>query len=219
MNAQVPPASAAYPHRTALRQLIEERLKDSRPPAHVDTPPAELFTGLGSVLQRYLLSTPVAAAVLMPIIDRPDGLSVLFTQRAANLKNHPGQISFPGGRIEPGDGGVLAAALRETEEEIGLARERITIAGYLQPQLVLTGFWITPVVAFVQPGFTLNIDHCEVESAFEVPLEYILDSRNHHMQERLIDKTTVQMYDILYRDHRIWGATAGMLMRLYQLLR
>lgn len=214
MSAKTPLASSA------LRHLIEERLKDSRPPAGSGTtPPAELFAGSGDILRRYYSSAPVAAAVLVPIIDHPDELSILLTQRAAHLKNHPGQISFPGGRIEPGDAGALAAALRETEEEIGLTREYITIAGYLDPQPVLTGFWITPVVAFVQPGFTLDIDHREVESTFEVPLEHILDSRNHHMQEHMLGEHRVQVHDIPYRDHRIWGATAGMLMRLYQLLR
>lgn len=220
MSAKTPLANAAPVRRSALRRLIEERLKDTRPPTDAGmTPPAELFTGAGDVLRQYYSSAPVAAAVLVPIIEHPDELSILLTQRAAHLKNHPGQISFPGGRIEPGDAGALAAALRETEEEIGLAREYITIVGYLEPQPVLTGFWVTPVVAFVQPGFTLNIDRSEVESTFEVPLEHILDSRNHHTHERMLGELRVPVHDIPYRDHRIWGATAGMLMGLYQLLR
>ncbi|AMN47073.1 hypothetical protein ACG33_08185 [Steroidobacter denitrificans] len=214
------PTSAVLARRSALRYLIQERLKDTRPLTGSGTaPPAELFAGAAAVLRQYYLSPPVAAAVLVPIIDHPDGLSILLTQRAAHLKNHPGQISFPGGRIEPGDDGALAAALRETEEEIGLAREHITIAGYLDPQPVFTGFWVTPVVAFVRPGFTLNIDHHEVESTFEVPLEHIMDSRNHHTQERMLGELRLQVHDIPYRGHRIWGATAGMLMELYQLLR
>jgi 8-oxo-dGTP pyrophosphatase MutT (NUDIX family) len=205
--------------RIALRRLIEERLRDSRAPTDPQAAlPAGFSTEVASAVQQYFPPSPAAAAVLVPIVDHERGLSVLLTQRASHLKNHAGQISFPGGRVEPTDGGALAAALRETEEEIGLSREHVAFAGYLDPQLVLTGYWVTPVVGFVRPGFALKLDRREVESTFEVPLAHILDSTNHRSRERLIGATAVQVYDIPYGPHHIWGATAGMLIGLYRLL-
>lgn len=204
----------------ALRRLIEERLKDSRPPvdAAEAVPAGFSVSTFDDSVRQFFPPAPVAAAVLVPIVDHDDGLSVLLTQRATHLKHHPGQISFPGGRIEAGDDGPLAAALRETEEEIGLSREHVTFAGYLEPQLVLTGFWVTPVVAFVRPGFALRLDSREVDATFEVPLTHILDTANHLSRERMLGTTPVRVYDIPYGNRHIWGATAGMLMGLYRLL-
>ncbi len=205
--------------RIALRRLIEERLKDTRPPTDPQASlPAGFSIEVAAHVREFFPAAPAAAAVLVPIVDHDDGLSVLLTQRASHLRTHAGQISFPGGRIEPTDAGPLDAALRETEEEIGLSRQHVTFAGYLDPQLVLTGFWVTPVVAFVQPGFALTLDRREVESTFEAPLAHILDAANHHSRERVIGSTRVQVYDIPYGPHHIWGATAGMLMGLYRLL-
>jgi 8-oxo-dGTP pyrophosphatase MutT (NUDIX family) len=204
----------------ALRRLIEERLKDTHPAASYDAAlPVGVVTPVDPVIRQFFPPSPVAAAVLIPIVDHLEGMTVLLTQRSAQLRNHPGQISFPGGRIEPQDAGPLAAALRETEEEIGLSREHVSFAGYLDPYLVLTGFWITPVVGFVRPGFVLKLDQREVDSTFEVPLSHILDPANHRSRERTIGDRTVQVYDIPYGDRHIWGATAGMLIGLYQLLR
>ena len=170
-------------------------------------------------IRAFFPASPAAAAVLVPIVDHESGLTVLLTQRSSHLKNHAGQISFPGGRVEPTDLNPLEAALRETEEEIGLAREHITFVGYLEPQLVLSGFWVTPVVAFVQPGFELRLDQREVDTAFEVPLLHILNDANHRARERKLGEVSVQVYDIPYKGHNIWGATAGMLMSLYRLLK
>ena len=156
--------------------------------------------------------------MLVPIVDHPTGLTVLMTQRSSRLRTHAGQISFPGGRVEPVDSGPLDTALRETEEEIGLMREYVTFAGYLKPHLVLTGFWITPVVGFVQPGFALKLDPREVDSTFEVPLSHILDFANHQSRERIIGTTAVQVYDIPFEEHNIWGASAGILVELYRLV-
>lgn len=211
---------AAQRDRIALRRLIEERLKDSRPPidAGAAVPAGFSAATFDDAIRQFFPAAPVAAAVLVPIVDHEDGLSVLLTQRATHLKNHAGQISFPGGRIEAADEGPLAAALRETEEEIGLSREHVTFAGYLDPQLVLTGFWVTPVVGFVRPGFALTLDSREVDSTFEVPLTHILDNANHQWRERMLGTTPVRVYDIPYGERHIWGATAGMLMGLYRLL-
>jgi 8-oxo-dGTP pyrophosphatase MutT (NUDIX family) len=206
-------------NRQELRRLIEERLKDSRPPTDSSSAvPAGFSAEVDAAVRQYFPASPAAAAVLVPIVDREDGLTVLLTQRATHLKNHAGQISFPGGRIEGADEGPLAAALRETEEEIGLSRQHVTFTGYLEPHLVLTGYWVTPVVGFVQPGFALHLDHREVDSTFEVPLLHVLDVANHKARERMLGTTKVRVYDIPYGEHHIWGATAGMLMSLYKLL-
>jgi len=212
--------SAVAGDRLALRRLIEERLRDSRAvPDTASALPAGFAASDVESIRAYFPATPIAAAVLVPIVDHESGLTVLLTQRASHLKNHAGQISFPGGRIEASDLNPLEAALRETEEEIGVSREHITFVGYLEPQLVLTGYWVTPVVAFVQPGFQLRLDCREVESAFEVPLLHILDTANHQSRERKLGEISVQVYDIPYGEHHIWGATAGMLISLYRLLR
>lgn len=206
--------------RIALRRLIEERLKDSRAvPDPTTAVPAGFSANDIEAIRAYFPAAPIAAAVLVPIVEHETGLTVLLTQRASTLKNHPGQISFPGGRIESTDLNPMEAALRETEEEIGVTREYITFAGYLEPQLVLSGYWVTPVVAFVQPGFELRLDRREVEVAFEVPLLHILDPMNHRSRTRELGAVTVQVFDIPYENHNIWGATAGMLMSLYRSLR
>jgi 8-oxo-dGTP pyrophosphatase MutT (NUDIX family) len=203
-----------------LRRLIEERLHDTRPAIDARAAfPAGITTEAAQSIRQYFPASPVAAAVLVPIVDHPDGLTVLLTQRATHLKHHPGQISFPGGRIESHDPGPLEASLRETEEEIGLSREHVRFVGYLDPHLVLTGFWITPVVAFVQPGFNLTLDAREVAGTFEVPLAHILDVQNHQSRERMVGTVPLRVHDIPFGEHNIWGATAGILMALYRVLK
>lgn len=208
-----------WPEAPVLRRLIEERLASSRPPAHPSVAwPAGLAGGNAAELRQYFPASPAAAAVLVPIVDHADGLTVLLTQRSTNLRQHAGQISFPGGRIESTDAGPLQAALREAEEEIGLAPDHVQVVGYLEAQLVLTGYWITPVVGFVRPGFRLQLDAREVEAVFEVPLHHILDTSNHRARERRIGEASVQVYDIPFEGRNIWGATAGMLVALQRLL-
>ena len=161
-------------------------------------------------------STLRAAAVLVPIIARPDELTILFTQRTAHLKAHSGQISFPGGRLEERDESAEAAALRETHEEIGLAPAYVEVLGRLADYHTRTGFRVTPVVGVVTPPFDLALDAHEVEAAFEVPLSFLLDPSNHQRHSREFQGRTVEYYAIPYRDHYIWGATAGMLVNLYR---
>lgn len=212
-------SAAGSTQNLQLRRLIEQRLAGSRPPAGPgDALPAGLLQSQADSVRAFFPPSPAAAAVLVPIVDHPQGLTVLLTQRARHLRNHGGQVSFPGGRIEPEDGGALQAALRETREEIGLDADRITVAGYLEPQLVLSGFWVTPVVGFVRPGFQLQLDQREVDAAFEVPLPFLLDEKNHRARQRRVGDVTVQVHDIPYGPHHIWGATAGMLLALYRLL-
>lgn len=158
------------------------------------------------------------AAVLVPLVERPQGLTVLLTKRTDHLHHHAGQVSFPGGRVEEHDDGPVATALRETEEEIGLARRFVRIAGYLDNYETGTGFHITPVVGFVRPGFRLDLDAFEVAEAFEVPLSFILDAANHQRHSRVWQGKRRHYYAMPYGDYYIWGATAGMLMNLYRRL-
>jgi 8-oxo-dGTP pyrophosphatase MutT (NUDIX family) len=162
--------------------------------------------------------SPTPAAVLVPVIEheRP---TVLLTERASGLRTHGGQVSFPGGHIETDDPSPAAAALRETREEIGLEERRVSIAGYLADHIVITGFRITPVVGMVQPGFTLTLDDKEVQSTFEVPLDYLFDAGNFRWQRRRLIRSgrEVDFCDIPFEGRTIWGATAGMLLTLYRL--
>ena len=158
------------------------------------------------------------AAVLVPIVERDAGVTVLLTQRTEHLSHHAGQISFPGGRVEPHDQGAVDTALRETEEEIGLDRARVDIVGCLDIYETVTGFSITPVVGFVREGFTLTIDQQEVSEAFEVPLDFVLDPANHQRHSREFKGARRYYYAMPYQHRYIWGATAGMLVNLSERL-
>lgn len=160
------------------------------------------------------------ASVLVPLVVRPDGITVLLTKRTAHLQAHAGQISFPGGGIEECDIDAVACALRETEEEIGLTRQRIEVVGRLDTYVVRTGFRVTPVVGLVTPPFELQRDEFEVAEVFEVPLSFILDPRNHERRVREdFGGLKREFWVMPYRDYYIWGATAGMLVNLCEVLR
>jgi len=163
-------------------------------------------------------ATRVPAAVLVALIQHPDGATMLFTERAGHLRHHAGQISFPGGRIEAGDADAKAAALREAQEEIGLDPALVVPLGFLPPRLVISGFFIHPLVAVVQPGFTLVPDRNEVADVFEVPLQHLLDTRNHQIRQRHIGAVAFQAIDISWGQHRIWGATANIIQTLQRLI-
>jgi 8-oxo-dGTP pyrophosphatase MutT (NUDIX family) len=158
-----------------------------------------------------------AAAVLVPIMVRP-ALTVLLTQRSLSLKNHAGQVSFPGGRVDPEDNSALDAALREAWEEIGLPAGHVEPLGYLDSYRTGTGFLIVPVVGLVRPGFTLALDSREVSDAFEVPLEFLMDPANHRKESREWRGRRRFSYAMPYRERYIWGATAGMLKNMQQRL-
>jgi 8-oxo-dGTP pyrophosphatase MutT (NUDIX family) len=158
------------------------------------------------------------AAVLVPLIERAGGLTVLLTRRTDHLRDHAGQISFPGGRFEVGDVDAAAAALRETEEEIGLARERVTVIGRLDTYVTRTGFEVTPVVGLVNPPIVLQPDPLEVAEVFEVPLGFIIDTANFRRDSRLYAGKLRHFYVLPWQHHYIWGATAGMLVNLAEVL-
>ena len=158
------------------------------------------------------------AAVLVPLVQRPEGPTVLLTRRTEHLANHGGQISFPGGHQEPGDETPEDAALRETEEEIGLDRGHLEIIGRLDTYITRTGFRVTPVVALVEPPFDLIADAYEVDEVFEVPLAFFLDPANHQRHSRFYKGRDRQFYAMPYGDYYIWGATAAMLVNLYEFL-
>ncbi len=161
----------------------------------------------------------IPAAVLVPLVARAEGFTVLFTQRTAELKSHAGQISFPGGRLEPEDRDAVAGALRETAEEIGLDASHIEILGRLDPYMTVTGYEVTPIVGAVTPPFALKADPMEVADIFEVPLAFFLDPANHQRHSRTLSPGIVRAYyAIPYGDRYIWGATAGMLINLYEVL-
>ena len=158
------------------------------------------------------------AAVLLGLIERPAGLTLLFTERSPDLKDHPGQVSFPGGRIEKSDDGAVAAAVREAEEEVGLERRLVTVAGCLDDLLTVTGFLVTPVVAFVDSACRPVADGREVAEVFEVPLKYLLDERNIRSTHRERLGTRIRVYEIDYEGHRIWGATASILVQFLSVI-
>ena len=158
------------------------------------------------------------AAVLIPLVDRPEGLTVLLTRRTDHLIHHPGQVSFPGGRTEEHDAGPVETALREAEEEIGLHRRHVEIAGFMDLYQTVTGFLVTPVVGFIKPPFELVPDPFEVAEVFEVPLSYVLDPKNHERRSMIFNDRERYFYVLPYKNYYIWGATAAMLVNLYKKL-
>jgi 8-oxo-dGTP pyrophosphatase MutT (NUDIX family) len=187
---------------------LRERLKR--------TPPA--FSVYGDDGTGREAAAVTAAAVLVPIVNHPSGLTVIFTKRTSHLKAHSGQVSFPGGRAEPEDPTPEFTALREAQEEIGLPMDRVEVLARLPDYMTRTGFRVTPVVGLLTPPFDLAPDPREVEDVFEVPLAFLLDPKNHQRRWRQFQGRTVGYYEMKYQQRTIWGATAGMLVNLYRQL-
>ncbi len=160
----------------------------------------------------------VPAAVLVPIVARPAGPRILLTRRTEGLDVHAGQISFPGGRIEDSDEAPEAAALRETEEEVGLSRRHVRVIGRLATYITRTGFEVIPVVGLVTPPFSITPDRFEVAEVFEADLEFFLTPANRQTHKRVYAGKQRQFYVFAYQGYQIWGATAGMLIDLVQAL-
>ncbi len=199
-----------------MRDLILSRLDRGVDAAAAPAPGRRGDHDMNPEAPRHRRLTP--AAVLVPLVERPEGMTVLLTRRTDHLDDHPGQVSFPGGRVEAHDAGPVETALRETEEEIGLERRYIEVVGALDHYETVTGFLITPVVGLVTPGFSLTLDDFEVAEAFEVPLDFVLDPVNHERQSRVVRGIERHYYVLPYEDHFIWGATAGMLVDLHRKL-
>lgn len=169
-------------------------------------------------LQKHFPPNPVPAAVLVPLVDHPGGLTVLLTERASQLARHSGQISFPGGRLEPTDPDVASAAMREAHEEIGLDPGRVRVFGYLPDHLVISGFRVTPVLSLVTPPIVLEPNPAEVAEVFEVPVSHVFDRSNHKARLRRVGDEDILLHDIPWQGQNIWGATAGMLLTLVRMV-
>ena len=170
-------------------------------------------------MRERLSATLKPAGVLIPLIDHGGSdIGVLLTQRSADLKTHAGQISFPGGRVEPGDLDITATALRETEDEVGIVRGGISVIGYLQPMPTITGYAVTAVVGLIETGYELSVDTAEVEFAFEVPLDFLLDPGNRRPVRRDLHGSPVVMAEYHFEGKRIWGATAFILERFIKII-
>lgn len=192
--------------RSRLRAAPDPRLESCR-------------VGTRFALERDRLpETIAAAAVLVPIVLHPQVPSLLLTVRASHLRSHAGQISFPGGRIEPSDPDAGCAALRETREEIGVDASRIEPIGFLSDQIIRSGFRITPLVGLLQPGFTVTHDATEVAEVFELPLAFALTAGNYRARAGRARGLDFEIWELPFGERNIWGATAGILANLRELL-
>lgn len=161
----------------------------------------------------------VSAGVLVPLINRDEGLTVLLTRRTDDLTKHAGQVAFPGGRVDESDTDQVEAALREAHEEVGIVPEIVEVLGCLDPYLTITGFEVLPVVGFVSPPpETFRPEPGEVAAIFEVPLPFLLDRSNHQKVRRMVNGLERAYYAMPYESHYIWGATAGMIVNLSEVL-
>ena len=195
---------------------LRERLAGTQIPAD----PLDVEMPAGSErwpedMREHLTASLKPAGVLVPVIERESAeLTLLLTQRSADLKHHAGQISFPGGRMEAHDTDIAQTALRETHEEIGIRQTDVAVIGYLNPMPTITGYAVTPIVGLIDPEYQLNIDQTEVEFAFEVPLSFLIDPANRRLVEREFFGNTAEIMEFQYEEHRIWGATAFIILQL-----
>jgi len=195
---------------------LAERLRHALETGHgVET---VLLTGDHLDLDLEPVAPPMRAAVLIAVTDRAEP-GVILTQRTETLSRHPGQVAFPGGRIDPGDAGPIAAALREAEEEIALPRDSVTVIGESDRYRTITGFEVTPVIGVVPPDLVLVPSAGEVSQVFEVPLGFVLDTANHVEATVEFQGHNRHYYEISWDGHRIWGATAAMIVNLSRRLR
>ena len=204
---------------SVLRDRILAALAGSAaPPDPRVAKPPSVHGDVPEALRRRFTGRKTPAGVLIPLLARGATYHVLFTRRSPDLRHHPGQVSFPGGRMEPRDRDITDAALREAEEEVGLPRGHVRIAGYLESHVTITGYAVTPVVGLVHRRFEIRPQPSEVDEAFEVPLDFLMDEDNLQSSWREFEGTDVRVYEYHYGGHRIWGATAAMLVTLRQKL-
>lgn len=203
--------SRSAPLGRVTRDWLRERLA---------APRGEIARLHGDVLDRPDVASrdAIPASVLVPIVNRPHGATVLLTQRTAHLADHAGQISFPGGRSEPEDTGPAHTALREADEEVGLERRHVEVVGMLPDYWTITGFRVTPVVGWVEPPFSLSLDSFEVAEVFEVPLDFLMDPARHERHSYEYNGGRRQYFAMPYEGRRIWGATAAIIVNLHHIL-
>lgn len=209
---------AVHPQLAIFLERAGRRLASQPPDAlYQDGVPVHGDHRFSPELLNELPAVPAKpAAVLIPIIDRPDGPTVLLTQRSSALRSHSGQIAFPGGRIDPDDRGPLEAALREAQEEVGLSPSLIQPIGYLDLYLTGSGYRIAPVVALADPGMVLHLNADEVAGVFECPLAFLMDPANHVAESREWRGIMRHYYAMPWQGHYIWGVTAGIIHALYE---
>ena len=204
----------------SLRELARQKLAPSLSVADLErigaNGPSD-YALSGQPAEPTVIAAARAAAVLLPIVNRPQGLTVLLTLRASDLRAHSGQVAFPGGKIDPGET-PREAALREAREEIGLEERYIDPLGWLDPYLTGTGFRVAPLVALVEPSFALKVNRDEVDEVFETPFAFLMDPANHRLDEREWQGRRRRFYAMPYEGRYIWGATAGILRNLYEKL-
>jgi len=199
-----------------MQQLIRKKLADTAAPIDLVTEAAERVEP--RLLDAWFKQPLRPAAVLVPLVCRGDVLHMLLTERTHTVRDHPGQVAFPGGMAEPEDPDLLHTALRESEEEIGLRPSQVDVVGFLPPQAVISGYAVLPVVGFFDDDFQPTIDPGEVAGVFEVPLDYLLDTSNLVRVDREKNGEILATYEYQYEGHRIWGATALMIRMLVQRL-
>jgi 8-oxo-dGTP pyrophosphatase MutT (NUDIX family) len=209
----VMPLTQRLRHASAPREALREWIQVS-----LEAAPVTPFFDGRIMMTEEACREAIPAAVLVALVNRPEGLQVLLTKRTLHLNDHAGQISFPGGRIEPSDRNPIHTALRESEEEIGLLSQQVRVLGVLREYFIPTGYRVIPVVGWVELPLTLKPDEFEVAEIFEVPLEYFFDPARHVIKEDVKAGKKRRYYSIPYQGWHIWGATAGILVDLYQVL-
>lgn len=199
-----------------MNDLLEQRLL--RAVRALDDPPGSRGWNHEDLEDILESQERAAAAVLVPIVARSDGLSILLTRRTEHLSAHGGQVSFPGGRMETGDADAIAAALRETREEVGIGADLLRPFGYLDSLETVSGFWVTPVVAWLDAGYHAQPDPNEVAHVFEVPLDFFLAAGNLRQLRLSFRGRPREVFEFAHASERIWGATAAMLLNLVRRL-
>lgn len=211
------PADRLPDSAAQLRQYITACFATTGIPADV---PGEAAAAMDPAVLDAWFKTPFRpAAVFMGLTERQDELHLMLTERTHTVRDHPGQIAFPGGVAEDCDADLLCTALRESQEEVGLQAAQTTVVGYLAAQPIITGYAVLPVVGFYDPDFQAQVDPREVAGVFEVPLKFLLDDRNRQPVKRERAGITLKMYEFHYGGHRIWGATALMIGQFIAKLR
>ena len=216
MSAPFPPGEMTADD---LRRLARARLAPAPAADAFSSPLARRgdHTLDGLAIDPQVVAAARPAAVLAPIVPRPDGLKVLLTLRSAQLRSHSGQVAFPGGKLDAGET-PQETALREAREEIGLAPEQVEPLGWLDPYLTGTGYRVAPLVALIDPAFSPRPNPAEVADAFETPFAFLMDAANHRLEERQWRGRTRKFYAMPYGERYIWGVTAGILRNLYERL-